>query len=254
MPISRRPFLKTLAASMTAAMVAPALAATSTKIRAVAFDAFAIFDPRPLSALAEHIYPGHGAALISAWRARQFDYAWLSLLAGRYQDFSVLTDAALVTSVANLGLELSPDHRRHLNDAYLKLPSWPDVEPVLSALRSAGIELALLSNFAPMMLEGCVASSGLKRMFSQVISTDAAKTYKPDPRAYQLGVDALRLSKAEIAFVAFAGWDAFGAKSFGYPTFWNNRIGQAADTLGPKADVENAELRALLRFVGAGTE
>ena len=108
MSISRRPFLKAFAASMTAAMISPSLAATTTKIRAVAFDAFAIFDPRPLSVLAEEIYPGHGAALIAAWQARQFDYAWLSLLAGRYQDFSVLTDTALVTSAANLRLELSP--------------------------------------------------------------------------------------------------------------------------------------------------
>ena len=100
------------------------------------------------------------------------------------------------------------------------------------------------------MLDACVASSGLKRMFGQVLSTDMAKTYKPDLRAYQLGVDALRLSRAEIAFVAWAGWDAFGAKSFGYPTFWNNRAGQAPESLEPKADAENADLRALLKFVG----
>jgi 2-haloacid dehalogenase len=250
MSIGRRPFLKAFAASMTAAIVSPSLAATTKTIRAVAFDAFAIFDPRPLSAVAEDIYPGHGAALVSAWRARQFDYAWLSVLAGKYQDFSVLTDAALATSAANLGLELSPDHRRRLNGASLKLPAWPEVEPVLSALRSAGMELALLSNFAPTMLAACVASSGLERMFNQIISTDLAKTYKPDPRAYQLGVDALRLSRAEIVFVAFAGWDAFGAKSFGYPTFWSNRMSETAESLGPKADAESADLRALLKFAG----
>ena len=56
-------------------------------------------------------------------------------------------------------------------------------------------------------------------MFEQVLSSDRAKTYKPDPRAYQLGVDALQVKREEILFVAFAGWDAAGAKLFGYPTF-----------------------------------
>ena len=30
------------------------------------------------------------------------------------------------------------------------------------------------------------------------------------------------LRRDEIAFAAFGGWDAAGAKSFGYPTFWGN--------------------------------
>jgi len=181
MSIGRRPFLEAFAASLTVAAVSPTLAAITTKTRAVAFDAFAMFDPRPLSALAEDIYPGRGAALASAWRSRQFDYAWLSVLAGKYQDFSALTDAALVTTAARLRLELSPDSRRRLNNAYLNLPAWPDVGPVLTALRSAGLKLALLSNFSPVMLEACATSAGLSDMFNQVISTDAAKTYKPDP-------------------------------------------------------------------------
>ena len=28
------------------------------------------------------------------------------------------------------------------------------------------------------------------------------------------------MNQGEIAFAAFAGWDAAGAKAFGYPTFW----------------------------------
>ena len=51
------------------------------------------------------------------------------------------------------------------------------------------------------------------------LGTDEARTFKPDPRAYQLGVDALKVKREEILFVAFAGWDAAGAKLFGYPTY-----------------------------------
>lgn len=53
-----------------------------------------------------------------------------------------------------------------------------------------------------------------------------AASYKPDPRAYRLGLDALQLTRNEIVFAAFGGWDAAGATTFGYPTVWVNRFGQ----------------------------
>ena len=79
-----------------------------------------------------------------------------------------------------------------------------------------------------------------------MISTDRIRSYKPDPRAYQLGVDVLKLPKERIAFVAFAGWDLAGAKWFGYPTFWNNRQSAPPETLGVTADAAGATLSELL--------
>jgi FMN phosphatase YigB (HAD superfamily) len=69
------------------------------------------------------------------------------------------------------------------------------------------------------MLDADVKSAGLTGMFEQILSTDQAKTYKPDPRAYQLGVDTLGLKRNEILFVAFAGWDAAGASCLGIRYF-----------------------------------
>ena len=69
-----------------------------------------------------------------------------------------------------------------------------------------------------------VKNSGLENIFEPHLSTDRVSAYKPDPRAYQMGVDAFGLSRQEIAFVAFGGWDAAGARSYGYPTFWVNRM------------------------------
>src|SRR5215467_3540994 len=56
-------------------------------------------------------------------------------------------------------------------------------------------------------------------------STDRLRTHKPDPKAYQFGVDALHLKRGEILFVPFASWDLSGARWFGYPTSWVNRSG-----------------------------
>ncbi len=74
--------------------------------------------------------------------------------------------------------------------------------------------------------------AGLTTLFDALISTDANHTYKPDPRAYQLGVAHLRVAKEDIVFAAFGGWGAAGAKSFGYPTVWVNRFNQPAEELG----------------------
>ena len=54
--------------------------------------------------------------------------------------------------------------------------------------------------------------SGVRRV-EALVSTDTNRTYKPDPRAYRLGMERLHLGRHEILFAAFAGWDAAGAKS-----------------------------------------
>jgi 2-haloacid dehalogenase len=66
------------------------------RFRAIAFDAFPILDPRPIATLAEKLFPGRGAALMDAWRARQFEYSWLRSVSHRYVDFWTVTEDALV--------------------------------------------------------------------------------------------------------------------------------------------------------------
>jgi 2-haloacid dehalogenase len=86
-------------------------------------------------------------------------------------------------------------------------------------------------------------------LFDELLSTEVNQTYKPDPRAYALGMERLHLKKDEIAFAAFGAWDAFGAKSFGYPTFWVNRFNVPAEELGLKADGTSNDFQGLLDFV-----
>ncbi len=64
-----------------------------------------------------------------------------------------------------------------------------------------------------------------------------------------MGIDALRLAREEILFVAFAGWDAAGAKSFGYPTFWVNRLGLPQEELGVFPNASGRDLTDLVSFV-----
>jgi 2-haloacid dehalogenase len=231
MPLSRRQFVYQMGVSglgMTATGLVASSAAASTPthhtaarapIRGVLFDAFPVFDPRPVAALAEVELPGRGTELMALWRTRQFEYSWLRVVAHDYADFWQCTDDALRFAAASLNVQLTAAQRERLMNAYLALPPWPDAPAALRALREAGVRLGFLSNFTPVMLEASLRRSGLADMFEHVLSTDRTRTFKPDPRAYQLGVETLGLPRDQIVFAAFAGWDAAGAKRFGYPTF-----------------------------------
>ena len=252
MSIQRRNFLRLFAGTVvTSVLPRSARAASRPRIKAIAFDAFPVFDPRPIFALAEQHFPGKGAQLSALWRTKQFDYQWLRALAGQYVDFWQTTEEALVFSATSLKLDLTPAKRADLMNAYLTLKAWPDALPALRSLEGAGMRMAFLSNFTPKMLDAAVRSAGLEGVFEDHLSTDRVRSYKPDPRAYQLGVDAFGLRREEIAFVASAGWDAAGAKWFGYPTIWINRMHLAAEALGVAPDATGSTLDDLVAFVKA---
>jgi 2-haloacid dehalogenase len=170
-------------------------------------------------------------------------------MSGRYVDFSKLTDDALVYAANAVQLELTASQRRQLMDAYLHLSPWPDTLHSLRRLRESDVRVITIANFSPAMLRANAEHAGLTTLFDALISTDANHSYKPDPRAYQLGVDRLRLAKQDIVFAAFGGWDAAGAKSFGYPTVWVNRFNQPAEELGFRPDRTVTDLEGLLDFV-----
>jgi 2-haloacid dehalogenase len=246
---ARRAFLS--AGVALAAAAATRAGAATTPIRAVAFDAFTTFDPRSVTAVAEGLYPGAGERLAAAWRTRQFEYQWLHALSGRYADFWSASEGALEFAAASLGLELTGGRRDELMQAIVDLRAWPDARPTLEALRARGMHLALLSNATPALLEGWVARAGLGPFYEHVLSTDRIRSYKPDPRAYQMAVDAFGITPGEIAFAAFGGWDAAGAKWFGYPTFWVNRMRLPVEGLGVRPDAMAATLPPLVDFVAA---
>ena len=51
--------------------------------------------------------------------------------------------------------------------------------------------------------------------------------------------------------MAFAGWDVAGARWFGYPTFWVNRVDLPVEELAVAPDRAGRDLADLVRFVSA---
>ncbi|HEV8392400.1 MAG TPA: haloacid dehalogenase type II [Dongiaceae bacterium] len=253
---TRRDFISLAATGVATAALTSSRAGgarASAGIKAIAFDGFTIIDARPVAARAEELFPGQGKALVQAWRAQQFSYAWLRTMGDRYRDFWRVTEDALDAAARAQGLALDAERRARLMRSYLELKAWPDAVPVLRHLTDAGIKLVFLSNFTAAMLDAAVKNSGLDGVFEDHLSTDLVQAYKPDPRAYAMAPRSFGLTREEIAFVAFAGWDVAGAKWFGYPTYWANRAGAPRDTLGATADAEGTDLSGLEAFVGLRT-
>jgi 2-haloacid dehalogenase len=138
--------------------------------------------------------------------------------------------------------------RDRLVQAYLHLGTFPEVKETLHKL--PGIKLAVLSNGAPAMLQDVVSNSGLAALIPEVLSVDELKIYKPTPKVYQLAVDRLGVPARAIGFVSSNCWDAAGAKSFGFRTFWVNRAGAPLDGLGFAPDHELRSLAELPALIG----
>ena len=116
-------------------------------------------------------------------------------------------------------------------------------------LKASGVRIITIANFSRRMLRANAENAGIADLFDELLSTEVNGTYKPDPRAYSLGMERLNLKKEEIVFAAFGGWDACGAKNFGYTTCWVNRFDLPPEELGVAADQTSNNLEGLLKLV-----
>lgn len=247
--ISRRKFLNTAGLSFSALSLSSHTLMQRPSIKAIAFDAFPIFDPRPIFKNLVDRFPEKGKQLGDTWRAKQFGYQWLRASGGKYKNFWEVTRDALVYAAAETKIELSAGDIDGIMNGYKHLNVWPDVLPALEELKAMKLKLCFLSNMTEEMLQGGLQNAGALHYFDYVISTDKIKSFKPSPRAYQLGMDTLRLKKEEILFVPFAGWDMAGAVWFGYPTYWVNRAGSVKEELDAKANGVGKDLGELVGYL-----
>jgi len=234
--------------SASAEMVAPA----RPRFKAVAFDYFVLFDPSSVVPEVEKIFPGKGADFTKAWRSKQFEYGFLRSITKRHRDFFAVTGEALDYTAETMHLTLLPEARQRLLDAYLNLKPWPDTVAALKRLRAAGVRIITIANFSKAMLQANADHAGIADLFDELLSTEVNRTYKPDPAAYALGMQHLRLPKSQTVFAAFGGWDAYGAKAFGYTTYWVNRFGLPAERLGLDPDRTGRDVEGFVDFVLGG--
>jgi 2-haloacid dehalogenase len=218
-------------------------------IKGVVFDLYGtLFDVHSMVGRCDAYFPGHGRELSALWRQKQLEYTWLRSLMNRYVNFEQVTAEALRFTCRHLNLDLDAPTSLALCDAYLHITPFPEVPDALRELKRYGLPLAILSNGSPHSIEAVVSNAGLRDEFTHLLSVDVRRVYKPDSRVYELAEQALELNRSQILFVSSNSWDATGAKHFGFPTCWINRIGNTFDEMGQEPDWVVSGLDAAVRL------
>ena len=102
-----------------------------------------------------------------------------------YEDFWQVTEAAWRSAARQLSIEVTDPQVERLMQAYLVPAAFVDALIALEVLK--GVPLAILSNGSPKMLDSAVRNNGLESYFTEIISVDRVRTYKPSPQVYALG-------------------------------------------------------------------
>jgi 2-haloacid dehalogenase len=197
-------------------------------IKAFVFDAYGtLYDVQSVSRVIEAAFPGRSEYITQVWRLKQLEYSWLRSLMGRYEDFLTVSRESLDYTLGTLGLTPDDALLGRLIAAYDNLSLYPEAKEALAALKD--YRRAILSNGSPAMLDALVRNTGLDGGYlDAVISVDANKVFKPDPRAYELVRARLNVRPEEVVFVSSNGFDVAGARSFGFKVAWIERLTAAA--------------------------
>ncbi len=188
-------------------------------------------------------------ALSEMWRTKQIQYTWLRNSMKAYAPFWQVTGEALDHCLAAHGIA-DRNVREMLMNAYLALDPFPEVPAVLETLKRAGKRLAILSNGNPEMLDPMVKASKLAPYFEAVLSVDAAKVFKIDPRTYELVEARCGVKPGRVCFLSSNCWDAHGAAQFGFNVLWVNRAGAPDDNLPGKIAGQLKDLSGLPATIG----
>ena len=220
------------------------------RIRAALFDVYGtLLDVYSVTRCAEVLFPGHGTRLAVVWRDKQIEYSRLRTMSGRYVPFSQVTREALEFALDLLKLAHTAAQMQELLAEYRQLAPFVDVAPELEALRKGGVELGVLSNGDPEMLEAALVGAGLHRYMDHVLSADQVRAFKTDATVYALGPRALKRPAREILFVSSNGWDACGATWYGYTTCWINRADLPLERLGIQPNRIGTDLATVTHFL-----
>jgi 2-haloacid dehalogenase len=196
-------------------------------IRAVVFSGYGtVFDSIGAVLRAEDALGDTAGPLARLWQAKRFEYAWLSAITGRRIDLWEVTGEALDHALAVLGLGRNALLRARLMQGQLQAPPFPDIRPVLEALkRTRGRQVGLLSNASVTMLTAAVKAGELYPLFDALISAEPTGLFKPAPEVYALAPARFGVAPGEIAYVSAHPWDVAGATASGLAAIWLNRDG-----------------------------
>jgi 2-haloacid dehalogenase len=190
----------------------------------VAFDVYGtLIDTHGVVAmLAQHV--GEKAPEFSrTWREKQLEYSFRRGLMQNYQNFALCTSNALDYTCAYFKTPLDQSDKQELLDAYRVLPAFADVKQGLDLCRKSGFRMFAFSNGSADAVEALLSNAGISQYFTDVVSVDEVKSFKPNPGVYCHFLRRAGATGAEAWLVSSNPFDVIGAISSGMRAAWVKR-------------------------------
>ena len=171
----------------------------------------------------EKLLGDKATAFSNTWRDKQLEYTFRRGLMRNYENFPVCTRDALNYTCAFYNVDLNSEHKQHLLEAYLSLPTFADVEQGLSDLQTLGVRMYAFSNGIPDALETLLSNAGIRDYFLGIVSVDDIQSFKPNPDVYQHFLTASGAEANHAWLISSNGFDVIGAVSVGMKAAWIQR-------------------------------
>lgn len=191
--------------------------------KVLAFDVYGtLIDTQGVLTLLE-TYIGKNAQVFSdTWRSKQLEYSFRKGLMGSYQPFSICTKQALNFCCDFFNISLSIEQKRTLLESYKELPAFADVTSALIELSQSCV-LVAFSNGEKESVEQLLNNANIRQYFSEVVSADEVKTFKPSPVIYQHLLKKTASSAENTWLISSNPFDVIGAKSQSINAAWVKR-------------------------------
>lgn len=162
--------------------------------------------------------------VVTWWRRTHFEASMIdALLQREHTPYRQIGEQAVDYTLERAGISHTAEEVAALVGAIERLSPFPDVLATLARLKARGLQLVILSNGDPDMLERGVAFSGTAHLFDRVISVAEADAFKPHVATYRTACALLGLEAVQVLFVANHAFDCVGAKAFGMRTAFVDR-------------------------------
>lgn len=191
--------------------------------KVLAFDVYGtLIDTQGVLTLLE-TYIGKNAQVFSdTWRSKQLEYSFRKGLMGSYQPFSICTEQALNFCCDYFNISLSIEQKHTLLESYKQLPAFADVTSALTELSKSSV-LVAFSNGEKESVEQLLNNANILQYFSDVVSADEVKTFKPSPVIYQHLLKRTASSPENTWLISSNPFDVIGARSQSINAAWVKR-------------------------------
>lgn len=162
---------------------------------------------------------------VTTWYARVLRDGIAHAATGGFAAFRDLAAAHLENLLAQRGSDRDPSQViLDVLGRFRYLRAHPDVEPALTRLRDAGLQVVTLTNGHADTVAAMLEHAGLSQLVQASLSADEAGYWKPRPEPYHHAATACGVDPAQVALVAVHSWDIHGANRAGLTTGYASRL------------------------------